>query len=259
LPTAPASSTAPLNSTSPASPTAPANSTAAPAATDWTTYHRDNARTGYISGLKDPQGLSKKWSAPLDGAVYAEPLVIGAHILAATEGNSLYSLNAATGQVEWRTNIGQPVPGSALPCGNINPSGITGTPVYDPASGLVFAVGLISGPAHILVGVDLQTGQIKIRRPVDLPGMEPAPHQQRGALALSQGLVYIAYGGLFGDCGNYHGLVVASRTDGTGNLLSFQVPTPREGGIWAPTGPAIDSQGRLYVAVGNGESTGGEW
>lgn len=251
-PITPASSTTPANSTAPANATAPANG-------DWPTYHRDNARTGFVSGEKDPQRLVKKWSRPLDGAVYAEPLVIGSHILVATEGNSLYSLNGANGQVEWRTNIGQPVPGSALPCGNIDPSGITGTPVYDPASGLVFAVGLIGGPAHILVGVNLQDGQVKIRRPVDLPGMDPAPHQQRAALALSQGMVYIAYGGLFGDCGNYHGLVVASRTDGTGNLLSFQVPTPREGGIWAPSGPAIDSNGRLYVAVGNGEQTSGEW
>ena len=89
--------------------------------------------------------------------------------------------------------------------------------------------------------------------------MEPRVHQQRAALALFQNMVYVAYGGLDGDCGNYHGTVVASRTDGSGPLLSYQVPTPREGGIWAPSGPAIDSTGNIYVAVGNGSTTQGAW
>ncbi|HEX2911473.1 MAG TPA: PQQ-binding-like beta-propeller repeat protein [Chloroflexia bacterium] len=250
--------------------TAPATSaavTTAPAGTiastgtnaDWPTYHRDNARTGYVSGVNDPRSLSKKWSVDLDGAVYAEPLVVGSHLLVATEGNSLYSLNTTSGQIEWHTNIASPVPRSALPCGNIDPLGITGTPVYDPASGLVFAIAEISGPAHQLVGVDIQNGQVRLRRSADPPGMDPRPHQQRAALALSQGMVYIAYGGFFGDCGNYHGMVVASRTDGQGDLLSYQVPTAREGGIWAPPGPAIDSQGRVFVSVGNGSETNGAW
>jgi outer membrane protein assembly factor BamB len=226
---------------------------------DWPTYHRDNLRTGYVPNEIDPKQLTQKWNTKLDGAVYAEPLIVGTHVLVATEGNSLYSLNAQTGAVEWQTNIAPPVPRPALPCGNIDPLGITGTPVYDPATGLLFAVAEVSGPAHLLVGLDVNSGQIKLRRSADLPGMEPRPHQQRAALALSQGMVYIAYGGLFGDCGNYLGRVVAARTDGQGDLLAFQVPTTREGGIWAASGPAIDSSGRLYVAVGNGEETRGDW
>ena len=67
------------------------------------------------------------------------------------------------------------------------------------------------------------------------------------------------FGGLYGDCGDYQGRVVASRTDGTGSLLTYQVPTTREGGIWTPAGPAIDAQGNLYVSVGNGAATGGSW
>jgi outer membrane protein assembly factor BamB len=71
--------------------------------------------------------------------------------------------------------------------------------------------------------------------------------------------VYVAYGGLFGDCGDYRGRVVASRTDGRGPLLALAVPASREGGIWGASGPAVDGRGRLYVAVGNGAATGGEW
>jgi len=68
------------------------------------------------------------------------------------------------------------------------------------------------------------------------------------------GFVYVAYGGLDGDCGDYVGAVVAAPTVGTGPLRSFAVPTSREGGIWAPSSGTVEN-GRLLYAVGNGEST----
>ncbi|HKF36300.1 MAG TPA: PQQ-binding-like beta-propeller repeat protein [Ktedonobacteraceae bacterium] len=237
-----------------ATPTTPASNSS-----DWTTYHHDNSRTGYLASAPDPQRLTSLWNVQLDGAVYGEPLVIGGHVIVATEGDSLYSLDAQTGHILWRTNVGSPVPLRDLPCGNIDPLGITGTPVYDPATGLVFAVAEVSGFAHILVGVDAGTGQVRVRRSADVAGMDTRVHQQRAALALSQGMVYIAYGGLDGDCGDYIGRVVASRTDGQGPLLSYQVPTPREGGIWAASGPAVDAGSNIYVAVGNGAITQGNW
>jgi outer membrane protein assembly factor BamB len=186
-------------------------------------------------------------------------LVVGNRVIVATEGDSLYALNPDSGSILWHTNVGTPVPLSSLPCGNIDPLGITGTPVYDPATGLVFAVAEISGPAHILVGLDVNTGQVKVRRIVDTDGMDPRAHQQRPALALANGMVYIAFGGLDGDCSDYIGRVVALRTDGQGQLLVYRVPTPREGGIWATPGPSVDSSGNLYVAVGNGAITSGQW
>ena len=241
-------------------PSGPSTS-AAPAAGDgdWPTYHRDTARSGYLPGMADPTRLPRAWSARLYGAVYGQPLVVGDRVLVATEADSLYALSLHSGRVRWRTNVGKPVPLSELPCGNIDPLGITGTPVYDPGTGLVFAVAEVAGPAHVLVGVDARSGRVRVRRGVDVPGMDPGPHQQRAALALSQGRVYVAYGGLLGDCGDYRGRVVASRTDGGGPLLAFQVPTSREGGIWGASGPAVDRRGRLYVAVGNGAATGGSW
>jgi outer membrane protein assembly factor BamB len=222
-------------------------------------YHRDLARTGYVADAHDPRQLIQAWNASLDGGVYAEPLVVNGHVIVATEVDTLYSLDAHTGNVQWRTNVGSPIPLSQLPCGNIDPLGITGTPVYDPASGLVFAVAEVTGPAHLLVGIDAATGQVRVRRSADPAGLSPVKvHQQRAALALSQGMVYIAYGGLAGDCGFYNGWVVASRTDGQGPLLSYELPTLR-GGIWAPSGPAVDGTGRVYISVGNGQSTRGEW
>src|SRR5437762_8206522 len=210
--------------------------TASTSSTDWTTYHDNNQRIGYRASTPDPHSLSKIWSMQLDGSLYAEPLVVGKHVIVATEGDSLYALDPNTGRVQWHTNVGSPVPLSSLPCGNIDPLGITGTPVYDPATGLVFAVAEVSGPAHILVGVDVATGQVKVRRSVDTDGMDPQAHQQRGALTLANGMVYILYGGLDGDCSDYIGRIVASRTDGQEPLLVYRVPTTREGGIWAPPG-----------------------
>ena len=237
----------------------PSPTAASTSSTDWTTYHRDNLRTGYIANTPDPHSLGKLWGMQLDRAVYAEPLVVGTHVIVATEGDSLYALDPMTGSVQWRTNVGSPVPLSSLPCGNIDPLGITGTPVYDPATGLVFAVAEVSGPAHMLVGVDVTTGQVKVRRLVDTDGMDPRAHQQRSALTLANGMIYIAYGGLDGDCSDYIGRIVASRTDGQGPLLVYRVPTTREGGIWAPPGAVVDAAGNLYVSVGNGAITGGQW
>ena len=227
--------------------------------TDWTTYHRDNTRAGYVANMPDPHSLTRTWSTQLDGAVYAEPLVLGTHVFIATEGDSLYSLDSQTGKVQWHTNVGTPVPQFSLPCGDIDPLGITGTPVYDAGTGLIFAVAEVSGPQHILVGIDALTGTIRVRRSVDPSGIDIVAHQQRAALALSQNMVYVAFGGLDGDCSDYHGWVIASRTDGHGSLLSYQVPSPREGGIWATSGPAVDAAGNIYVAVGNGATTSGAW
>jgi outer membrane protein assembly factor BamB len=226
---------------------------------DWMMYHSDKARSGFLANMPDPRQLSMAWSKHLDGAVYAEPLVIAGVVIVATENNSLYAFDAQNGAEKWQVNAGAPMPLSSLPCGNIDPLGITGTPIYDPQTRLVFAVAETRVPAHVLIGVDLATGAIKVRRTIDLPGMEVATHQQRGALALIQDRIYIPFGGLYGDCGNYIGRVIAVKTDGQGDLLSYKVPTTREGGIWAPPGPVIDDQNRLLVAVGNGEATAGQW
>ena len=248
----------PLALTATPQPSATSN-TPTTSSADWTTYHANNQHTGYIPDTPDPHSLSKIWGTKLDGSVYAEPLVVNNFVIVATEGDSLYALDPNTGSIQWHTNVGSPVPQSSLPCGDIDPLGITGTPVYDPATGLVFAVAEVSGPAHILVGLDAKTGQVKVRRLVDTDGMDPRAHQQRPALALANGMVYFTYGGLDGDCSDYIGRVIASRTNGQGPLLVYTVPTPREGGIWATPGPSIDASGDLYVSVGNGAITSGQW
>ena len=221
--------------------------------TDWTTYHGDNSRAG--SAAASAATAVASWRSPkLDGEIYAEPLICGGSLIVATENDTVYSINATSGAVLWRAHLGTPVPGSALPCGNIDPSGITGTPVIDPAGGLVYAVAFEMPGAHELVALNLGDGTAEFSRQVDPPGANPLVQQERGALTLANGKVYVAYGGLDGDCGDYHGWVVGVNADGSGSLLSYQVPSQREAGIWAPSGAAVDGSGDIFVATGNGAS-----
>ena len=79
--------------------------------------------------------------------------------------------------------------------------------------------------------------------------------QERGALALEGNGIWVPYGGLAGDCGSYRGsLVRVDKTNPSGSLFSYTVPTTREAGMWTPPGPSVDAKGYLYQAAGNGES-----
>ncbi|TMM37723.1 MAG: hypothetical protein E6F99_11455 [Actinobacteria bacterium] len=225
---------------------------------DWPTYHKDNTRTGLPADFPAPRALSQAWKATLDGAVYGQPLVIGDTVYAATEHDTVYALAADSGKVRWSTHVGEPMPRSQLPCGNVNPLGITSTMVYDPDTRLVFALAETAGAHHTLFGLDAATGAVKVTRAAEAPKGTPVAHQQRSALTLYNGRVYIPYGGLYGDCGSYIGSVVGIPTTGTGAAISYAIPASREGGIWSPAGGIVHN-GRLLFPVGNGESTGGSY
>jgi outer membrane protein assembly factor BamB len=227
------------------------------AAGDWPTYHKDNARSGDATDLAPVSTLATAWQAGLDGAVYGQPLVIGDQILAATEDDTVYALDAATGTVRWQTNLGTPEPRSSLPCGDIDPLGITSTMAYDQSTGRVFALAETNGGQHTLAGINATTGAVEVRASAEPPRGDPVATQQRAALTVQGGRVYIAYGGLLGDCGNYIGSVMSLTTSGN-DPISYAVPTIREGGIWAPGGGVLDG-GRLLYSVGNSAATGGAY
>ncbi len=250
-PTKPPASTSTRTAPTSSQPTAP------PAQAAWPTYHKDNGRSGDATDLAPVSTLATAWHAKLDGAVYGQPLVVGTEILAATENDTVYALDQATGKVRWQDHVGTPVPRSDLPCGDIDPLGITGTMAYDAATGRVFALAESTGGQHTLFGINAATGAIEVRLDAQPPKGTAIAVQQRSALTVASGRVYIAYGGLFGDCGDYIGSVVSTTTGGT-NPISYAIPTGREGGMWAPGGAVLDG-GRLLYSVGNGESTSGTY
>jgi polyvinyl alcohol dehydrogenase (cytochrome) len=233
----------------------PTGSPAALSAADWTTYHRDAARTGAVPAGPPAGPLAIAWRHRLDGAVYGQPLVVGGLVIAATEGDTVYGLDRATGRIRWQVHLGTPVPLSALPCGDIDPLGITGTPVYDPATRMVYAVAETTGYRHVLAGIAVPTGKLIFTRNVPTPDGQPRYDQQRPALTLDRGRIYVAFGGLDGDCGPYQGSINGIPASGRGPIVSYKVPTAREAGMWAAGGPVVGPDGTIYVSAGNGAAT----
>jgi outer membrane protein assembly factor BamB len=227
---------------------------------DWPTYHHTADRAGVGAPGSTFSDVQQAWTAgPLDGAVYAEPLYVGGQVLVATENNTIYAFDAASGNTVWQTHLAEPVQASSLPCGNIRPTvGITGTPTVDTASGVLYAAAMVNPTSYQLFAVGLSSGVVQFSRPLDQAGLDAPSAGQRGALALQQGRVYVPFGGRFGDCGNYHGqIVAASATDPSAPLLAYTTPA-RRAGIWAPGGIAIGNDGTLFAATGNGDATGPE-
>ena len=241
--------------------TAPSD-TATPAPQSWTGYHADNARTGAVSSDAAFDHASIAWSADLGAAVRGQALVYGGRVVAATENNRVVALDPRNGAVLWSASLGRPLTDvqSIAGCGDIDPLGITSTPVIDPNTGIVYVVGEVSdghgGVTHTLEGLSIATGAVTLTQKVDPPlpsGERAAQLLQRASLALGNGRVYISYGGNDGDCGTYNGWVVGVDETGPADPVSFEVAADGHGGaIWESGGaPALDAAGHLYVTTGN--------
>ncbi len=226
---------------------------------DWTTYHHDAGRSGVVDA--GPSGdLQVGWTSALKGDVYGEPLVVGDLLVVATEEDQLYGLDARTGHVRWHTALGTAQPQSGLPCGNIDPLGVTGTPAYDASTGSVFVAAETEGGHHTLWALDPTDGSKRWHRTLDTqPDRNIKAEQERGALLISHGRVITVFGGLAGDCDDYVGYAASVPTDDKGATTSYAVPTKREAGMWATPGAVAGPDGSVLVASGNGAEVGGTW
>ncbi len=233
----------------------PAAPTPSPAlSADWPQYHRNSGRTGLGPTAPALGTPALAWTAQLDGAVYASPLIVAGHVIAATENNTVYALDLFTGFVVWKKNLGAPVDASSLPCGDVGPvTGITGTPAADPATGRLYVVAFLHSHHHMMFTLSLADGSVVSQQDVDPVGSDPSVQQERGALALGSGFVYVPLGGLYGDCGPYHGYLVAVPL-ARGPSVAYKVPSAGEAGIWSPQGATIGPDGSVYVVSGNGAS-----
>lgn len=223
-------------------------------ATDWPIYHADALKTGVDPSGASLQGLTAGWSNTLDGSVYASPVIASGIVVAATENNTVYGFHVTDGSQVWSRHLGTPVSAGSLPCGDIGPvTGITGTPVIDTATSTLYVVAFLAGSPdnHMLFALDLASGSVKWSHEVNPVTGDLNAHQQRGALALGSGLVYVAYGGLTGDCGNYRGQVIGFPESGSGSKISFVAPVA-EVGMWNSEGPVVDSAGNVWEVTGNG-------
>ncbi len=237
--------------------TAPAGRSAGSVAPSWPIYHGNRAHSGYAPHMPAVRGSMRTvGSLKLDGAVYASPIVVDGITVVATEHDTVYAFNSSYKQL-WKAHLGTPSPQSERPCGNVDPLGVTGTPVY--YGGNVYVAAELTKPVrHHLVALNLHTGKITFRRGLDVAGVQTNAMQERGGLTVSGHTVWVPFGGMAGDCGNYKGRLVGIPVTGKGATRSYTVPTAREAGIWTPPGPATDAAGHLFVAVGNGASGVGD-
>ena len=170
----------------------------------------------------------------------------------------MYAFDQSYQQV-WKRSLGSPSPAEERQCGDINPLGITGTPVYDATTNHVFLVAEHGGSVrHELYALDVASGRVAWSKGVDLPGVSARDMQQRGALAIADNRVWVSYGAQAGDCGNYKGRVVGVPLDGGSNVVFYSPPTRRGGGIWNPNGPTVDAAGHLLVVSANGAAFPGD-
>jgi hypothetical protein len=237
-------------------------------------YHGDPARSGnYIVPTLSWQALRTMhrddgFDGRVPGHVYAQPLYWhpsgAAHglILVATESDVVAALDAVTGRTAWSVTVGRAVSGSALPCGNINPLGITGTPVIDPDAGAIYfdaAVEQNGTVQHLIYGVRVRDGTVLPGWPINVAaalrtlGVNFIPRQQnqRSALAFLDGRIFVGYGGHWGDCGSYHGMVLGIDTMPPRAVAAWATRGVK-GGTWAPAGISV-ADGSLFFTTGNTE------
>src|SRR5581483_9635320 len=226
----------------------------------------------YIDAAFTPANAAKlirdtNFDGTIVGDVHAQPLYIeggknGPMLIVVTASNNVYALNPTTGTVIWsRTDIGPPAT-SGFQCGNENPVGIIGTPAVDLASRSLFFNAMKQGTPlkHFIYSLDVDTGATHTGWPVDVsaavPPFESTVHEDRGALAVVNGIVYVPYSGYFGDCGNYHGTVVGVHIDNPAKVAKWSTDA-RGGGIWGHSGVASDGT-NLFVITGNPFTTAGD-
>jgi hypothetical protein len=217
--------------------------------------------------------LDTGFHAAFTGAMYASPLYLekgpgGRGVFfAVTTGNDVFALDETTGAVVWMKNIGPSPTANGVDCGNIHPLGIVSTPIIDAAARTIYVAGAIGTTMidrHEVHALSVDDGSERPGWPVDvskltatlgagssgtaLPFMPP-PQNQRGALSLVSGVLYVPYGGHGGDCGPYHGWVVAIDTRSPSKVGAWATGGQGEG-IWAAGGMASDGDG-VFAVTGN--------
>jgi hypothetical protein len=252
---------------------------AAFAAVNVTQHHNHGTRDGlYVDSAFTPAlaaGLKRdlNFDGRVIGNVYAQPLYIEggpggkAMVIVVTESNYVYALDALSGGTLWSTNVGPPVPSGVLPCGNVTPVGISGTPVVDLPSRALFFNAMIRSttPKHFIFSLNVDTGKRNPGWPVDVEAtakfgstvFNSLAQGQRGALAVVGTNLYVPYGGLSGDCGTYYGWVVGMPLSNPTPVVAWAT-TAQRGGIWAVGGVASDGVDS-FVATGNTFGAGSVW
>ena len=266
------------------------------------TYHNDNLRTGwneFEKHLKPANVNAASLTAitvALDDEVDTQPLIVpkvhitaGSHqgkhdvVYVATENNTIYAIDASSGEILISPNFGPPVPiltNTAVPaynCGNNGPNiGVNGTPVIDTETQTMYVVVYTfeqNKPIYRIHALDIGNLADKVT-PVTVTAshtlsdgstdyFDPAWQRQRPGLLLTNGNVYVGFGS-FCDWGNYkaRGWVLGWKQGTLAPLPMNQLNDRRPSNntnyflssLWmSGYGIAADPSGNLFFITGNSE------
>ncbi len=264
-----------------------------------TTYHVDNNRTGWNShetvltpANVGPSTFGLLKTVTLDDQVDGQPLFVpavtitagssqGVHdvVYVATEGNTVYAIDAEAGTVLLNPNFGKPVTWP-LGCNNNGPNvGINSTPVIDLTSNTLYVVIYTqdsTGPAYRIHALDLGSLTDKVT-----PQLVVASHtltngttfnfnasyqRQRPGLLLANGTIYAGFGSFCDFAANVSrgwllGWSTGSLTPLPGNqVFDTQGTSPDNfflSSIWmSGYGLATDDSGNILFVTGNSDPSG---
>jgi hypothetical protein len=268
------------------------------------TYHNDASRDGsntheyaLTPANVNTTSFGKRAACAVDGAIYAQPLwvanlsVNGAQhnvVFVATQHDSVYAFDADASPCTllWHASLldaahgvtGEiPVPNNSVGdgSGDIAPEiGVTGTPVIDPATGILYVVAKsidAASKTHFatrLHAIDITTGSEKAGAPATIAGtysgtgdggatvtFSTHDQLQRAGLALINGAVYVAFTS-HEDRVPWYGWMMSYKFTGgllTQTSIMNTAPNKTQSGIWMSGGaPAVDANNNLYVITGNG-------
>jgi hypothetical protein len=218
----------------------------------------------------------------INGAVYNVLYV-------ATMNDKVYAFDADSPSSSplWVTDFTTPPSVTAVAITDIVPAndniwynvGIESTPVIDRATGTLYLVARTKESGNYvqrLHALDITTGLERSGSPVTITGsvpgtaldatfdagarvvtFDPKMHQQRVGLALTNGVVLVAWAG-HQDKPPYHGWIMGFDSTTLETVGVFAVtPDAYEGGVWqGGRAPTIDAAGNAYFATGNGKWDG---
>jgi hypothetical protein len=256
----------------------------AQAQVDVLTQHNGNERTG--ANLREtalrPSNVDKAHFGMLfkrlvDDQLYTQPLLLtnvevggGTRdlVFVTTVNNSVYAFDANDAEAKapiWHVNFGTPanLHSASFGCLDMNGQmGIVGTPVIDAVRRVLYVVALTKagrGFTQRLHALDVSTGADMPESPVTIqaPSFNPLMQNQRPALMLANGMVYIGYASHC-DKDPYHGFLMAYDAKTLSQVSVFNTsPAGTEASIWqSGQGPAADAEGNVYVVTGNGSWDG---
>jgi hypothetical protein len=250
-----------------------------------TQYHNHPTRDGlYIDSAFTQSAAANltrdlNFDGTIEGVVFAQPLYIEngpggkAMVIAVTELNNVYALDALDGSIIWQRNVGAPVSAGDLCNPKFDPVGITGTPIVDLATRALFLAAMVTPDGgqtvkHLILSLNVDTGDINSGWPVDVEAtasyngvnFTADVQQQRPALGIVGGILYVGYGSMRDGC-IYHGWLVGVPINNPASVTAWAAATAtgtHGGAIWGVGGIASDGN-NPFVTTANTFNTGGTW